>query len=185
MSLKTLIKGSYSQITELLLIADTDNIDLVGRYICPVCRAPRSIELRDHLPVATHMKILSTISLICGFAYLFRGGLLAFKLAFLYLPIWAISEFFHWSKQRRETQCPQCLFDPILYTQNWREAREKVETRLNQIKKDALAAQEAKKERFLTSHLPAKKVIEEHKTPKTPTTRPMTPSDIEAHLPKP
>ena len=110
---------------------------------------------------------------------------MAFKLAFLYLPLWAISEFFHWSKQRRETQCPQCQFDPILYTQNWREAREKVETRLNQIKKDALAKQEEKRERFLTSHLPPKKVSVEPEEPKTSSTRPMTPSDIEAHLPKP
>ncbi|NCN26908.1 hypothetical protein GW915_04975 [bacterium] len=106
----------------------------MGRYICPVCRAHREVDLRDRISWNSHSKILITIAFLSITAYLLRGPALAFKLTFLYLPIWAMIEFFHWSKVRNDSKCPHCFFDPILYQRDWKAARKIVEERLGSIK---------------------------------------------------
>lgn len=126
----------------------------MGRYICPVCRAQRDVDLSDHIPISTHLKILLSVVFFVVTAWLLRGAVLAVKLAFLYIPLWALAEFFHWSKVRRDSRCPHCHFDPILYQKDWKAARIIIETRLNSIKQKAEQEREIKVAHFLGKEPP-------------------------------
>ncbi len=117
----------------------------MARFLCPVCRAPRELDLRDHISLNAHIKIASTSLMFASLGYLYRGFLFGFKvLLFVHLPLWAISEFLHWSKMRKESRCPQCYFDPILYKRDWKSARKIVEDRLQSIS-DQIVAERKKR----------------------------------------
>lgn len=105
----------------------------MSRYLCPVCRAPRKTNLQDELPVSAHFRIAVTVVAVSSVAYLVSGWELAWRTAFLYLPLWAVSEFVHWVKMREAAKCGACGFDPILYQRDWRAARSRVENRLGDV----------------------------------------------------
>lgn len=100
-------------------------------YLCPVCRAPRNTDLRDHISGRTHLQI-ALITLACIAVLYFIGGpQIGWKGILFYLPMWAGSEFFHWAKMREATKCRSCDFDPVLYQRDPLAARRQVEAKLN------------------------------------------------------
>lgn len=103
------------------------------QYLCPVCRAPRKAQLKDDLPLSTHVRILSAVAALSSLSYLVGGWDLTWRTAFLYLPLWAISEFIHWVKMREAAKCHACAFDPILYQRDWRAARHLIENRMSNV----------------------------------------------------
>jgi hypothetical protein len=103
------------------------------RYLCPVCRAPRKTNLKDELPFSAHLRIGVTVISVSSICYLVSGLELAGRTAFLYLPLWAVSEFVHWVKMREAAKCSACGFDPVLYQRDWRAARSRVENRLGDV----------------------------------------------------
>jgi hypothetical protein len=105
----------------------------MAQYLCPVCRAPRKTQLKDDLPLSSHLKILSSVLALSSLSYLLGGWDLAWRACFLYLPFWAISEFIHWVKMREAAKCQACGFDPILYQKDWRAARHKIENRMGNV----------------------------------------------------
>lgn len=107
-----------------------------SKYLCPVCRAPRNVELSDLLPATTHLRIGLITFAISGIGYLIGGPAVAWKLSVSYLPLWAGSEFFHWAKMREATKCLTCDFDPVLYQKNPMEARKRVEAKLGALAED-------------------------------------------------
>ncbi|MBS1984168.1 MAG: hypothetical protein JST16_08345 [Bdellovibrionales bacterium] len=100
-------------------------------YICPVCRAPRDTELRDHISWQAHLRIALIVGAAAAVAYYFSGIATAGRIAFFYLPLWAGSEFVHWAQMREASKCHNCDFDPVLYQKNPVEARRRVEAKLN------------------------------------------------------
>jgi hypothetical protein len=87
----------------------------------------------------THVRIATSLVGLIGALLLGGAGPWAFRLAMLYLPIWAVLEFAHWAEQKAQTKCRTCDFDPFLYQKDWRAARVAVELRLNGIKSEMLA----------------------------------------------
>jgi hypothetical protein len=127
----------------------------MARFLCPVCRAPRDVDLREHISLDAHLKIASTALALASLGYHFRGVLFAFKLTlFVYLPLWAISEFLHWARVRRDSRCPHCHFDPILYKKDWKAARVVVETRLMGIAQAREEERKARAERIPANAAP-------------------------------
>lgn len=94
------------------------------------------MELTDLLPATTHVRIGLITFAISGIGYLIGGPTVAWKLTASYLPLWAISEFFHWAKMREATKCLTCDFDPVLYQKNPLEARRRVEAKLGAMAED-------------------------------------------------
>jgi hypothetical protein len=107
-------------------------------YVCPVCRAPKKNKLQDALPMKTHMSIIIALVCIVGTMKALGAGDWSFKLGLLYFPLWGLAELVHWSKQRQQTKCRACGFDPFLYQRDWRAARSVVEGKLNKIKSDII-----------------------------------------------
>lgn len=105
----------------------------MNRYFCPVCRAPRKANFQDELPIRIHLRIAASVAVVSSISYLISGFELAWRTAFLYLPLWAVSEFMHWVRMREATKCQACGFDPILYKRDWRAARKQVENRLGDV----------------------------------------------------
>ncbi len=101
------------------------------RFLCPVCSQPLNRELADHLSWSFHLRVGFGVLAICMVAYLFSGLDLAFKLVFLYLPVWAGAEFIQAAKTRKLAQCTVCDFDPLLYSKDWKAARSRVEQKLS------------------------------------------------------
>ncbi len=100
-------------------------------YLCPVCRAPRKTELRDHISPYAHLQIaLGTLALV-GVLYVWGGGLIAWRGTFFYLPLWASAEFMHWARMREAAKCEVCHFDSVLYGRDPMAARRQVEAKLN------------------------------------------------------
>lgn len=84
----------------------------------------------------THLR-LSLLSLsLMGLAYVGLGPTAAAKAAFVYFPLWGLTEFVHWVKVREDARCRICDFDPLLYHRDWRAARMRIETRMNQLSKE-------------------------------------------------
>lgn len=107
--------------------------------ICPVCRAPRNEKLTDNISPYRHLQLLLITLAICGLGYLIGGLPLALKLVIVYLPFWAVADYFHGIQMRKATQCPTCNFDPVLYRRDWKAARDQVEARLQKVVDDLRA----------------------------------------------
>lgn len=109
----------------------------MSSYLCPVCKAPRSLPLKNNIGWASHFKIFVTTLAIAAIVFLFLGWAAAIKSSIVYLILWAFVEFSHWVKMRGLAKCTVCHFDPILYKQDWKKAREEIEkclqTRLTEI----------------------------------------------------
>jgi hypothetical protein len=105
----------------------------MAQYLCPVCRAPRYIELRDHIAFSAHVKIILVVGLLCGIAYILGGLVSAVRMGVFYFPLWGAAEFWLWLKLRKEAPCQVCSFDPLLYQRDWKAARLAVETRLQAV----------------------------------------------------
>lgn len=102
----------------------------MAEYLCPVCRAPRDAELKDHISFLAHVRIAFLVGALSLVFRLF--GAAPWKAAVFYLPLWAVAEFFHWARMREAAKCRTCDFDPILYRKNPLEARRRVEAKLTQ-----------------------------------------------------
>lgn len=53
--------------------------------------------------------------------------LFKFKGLFMFIPVWAVFEFFYRLRARQSLICPHCGFDPYLYKHDVGLARKKIE----------------------------------------------------------
>jgi len=100
------------------------------QYICPVCKTRAEKDLREHLSLGLHFRLIFVTLFVAFLAYQLGGAELAWKTLFLYLPLWAVGEFLHGVHLRHRVRCEFCGFDPLLYARDWREARRLVQAKL-------------------------------------------------------
>jgi len=93
-------------------------------FYCPHCRSPRKIPYR---PQPGGWKHFSQIGLTAGFVTLLTWKWFDWKGIVVFLPIWAVFEFFYRSQVRAALSCPNCGFDPILYMVDTQKARDEIE----------------------------------------------------------
>jgi len=66
----------------------------------------------------------------CALVFLLLGALPALKTSPLYFVFLGVAELIHWSQMRQNIKCDVCDFDPILYKEDWKKARARVEAKM-------------------------------------------------------
>lgn len=107
-------------------MASMDSFSFVreGRlhFFCPLCHNHQSTNLAERI----YWKHHAQLALLTGTFTILAWPVFDWKGPFFYLLFWACFEFTHRIKKRHSLVCQTCGFDPFLYKQDVKRAREAV-----------------------------------------------------------
>ncbi len=91
-------------------------------FYCPLCHNHQNTNVIERVRWKNHAQL----ALLSATFTILAWPIFEFKGVFFYLFFWAVFEFVHRLKKRHSLVCNTCGFDPFLYKQDVKKAREAV-----------------------------------------------------------
>lgn len=93
-------------------------------FFCPSCRKERRLPFQPK-PTLNHF---FQLGLTTGVTTILLWPWFDWKGIFMFVPLWAVFEFYYRLRVRTKLACPDCGFDPYLYLTDVQRARKEMET---------------------------------------------------------